>query len=187
MNKVLVFIGSPYSKPSVSHNVNSAAMEFDWLIKNLGDRIIPMSMVVFSAYQDMIVPREYEEWLGYCIDVMRKCDIYYAMPGESSGMDREIAVCNVVGIPVVRSRDELIEYLENNPEILDSDIAKIRRELSVQLYEAKRKGLDLARVKADQFRNITGAVLSDGAKFIGKQVMDIAVGSGRKKTENEDR
>lgn len=186
MNKALVFIGSPYSRPSVSHNVHNAAMEFNWLVNNLGDKIVPISMVIFSSYQDVICPRGYEEWLSYCIDVMKKCDIYYAMPGVSSGMDREIEICKAMKIPIVKSRDELSKYLEDHQEILDSNIDRIRKEVGAQLYEAKRKGFDMAKIRADDAKRIAGTIISDGAKFLGKHAIGITLGSGRKKNKNEE-
>lgn len=182
-SKAMVFIGSPFSQPSVTHNVNRAAMEYDWLWQTHKDRVIPVSMVVSSAYQDMIVPRGYDEWLDLCIDMMKRCDIYYALPGKSSGMEKEIAICNVMGIPVVRSREELEKYLETHPELFDGDIARIRREIGAQLYEASRKGVDMAKIRAGGARRFAAIVLGEGAKFLGKQALDFAAGNKKKSDE----
>lgn len=186
MNKVLVFIGSPYSKPSVSRNVNRAAMEYDWLWQNLGDRVIPVSMVVSSSFQDTICPRDYDAWLDLCIDMMKKCDIYYALPGESSGMEKEMAICKSMGIPIVKGRSELEKYLEAHPELLDSDIARIRREVGEQLYDARRRGVDLARVGVGEAKKLVGAAIGEGARFLGRHAMDFATGGGRKDKPTED-
>ena len=177
MNKILVFIGAPYSKPSMTLNVNKSAAEFDWIWQNLGDRCIPESMVVSSHMQDLLYPRHYEDWTRLCIEKLKKCDILYLLPGESSGKREEIKVAKAMGIPIVESREALIEYMDEHPELFDGEVARLRREIGQQLYAARRQGVDLASVGVQQAAHwigVGGRTLVKGATGV---LSDILTGS----------
>jgi len=183
MSKVLVFIAAPYSTPSMSENVHKSAHEFDWMMKNLGDRVIPVSLVVASHMHDLIFPKKYDLWLDHCIDMLKKCDIMYVVPGKSSGKDKEIEIAKSLGIPITYRREELVEYIDKHPEMLDSDIEKIKREIGSQLYDAKRKGIDVASSGLSEAKKIAALILSSGSKAVAKSAVDLIVPNKKNKKE----
>lgn len=180
MSKVLVFIAAPYSTPSMSENVHRSAHEFDWMMKNLGDRVIPVSLVVASHMHDLIFPKDYNLWLDHCIDMLKKCDIMYVVPGKSSGKDKEIEVAKSLGIPITYRREELVKYIDSHPEMLDNDIDRIKREIGGQLYDAKRKGTDIAALGLSEAKKIATSLLSSGSKAVASQAIDF-IKPGKKK------
>lgn len=175
MSKVLVFIAAPYSTPSMSENVHRSAHEFDWMMKTLGDKVIPVSLVVASHMHDLIFPKDYDLWLEHCIDMLKKCDIMYVIPGKSSGKEKEIEVAKSLGMPILYSRIDLEKYLIDHPEMLDSDIDKIKREIGSQLYDAKRRGIDIASLGLNEARKIAASLLSSGSKAVAKQAVDFII------------
>lgn len=172
-SKILIFIAAPYSTPSMSENVHRSAHEFDWMMKNLGDKVIPVSLVVASHMHDLIFPKDYNLWLDHCIDMLKKCDIMYVVPGKSSGKDKEIEVAKSLGIPILYCRGDLVRYVDSHPEMLDSDIDKIKREIGSQLYEAKRRGTDIASLGLSEAKKIAASLLSSGSKAVAKSAVDL--------------
>lgn len=43
-----------------------------------------------SVLHEMIAPQDYETWMAYDFDVIRRCDALLRLPGESAGADREV-------------------------------------------------------------------------------------------------
>lgn len=169
-HKALVFISCPYSKPSPSANVHRSAREYDWVWQSFEDRVIPVSMVVSSNMQDMIIPREYDQWLDLCLAMLRRCDLLYVLPGESSGVEKEIALAKSLGIPIVHSRGELEAYLDEHPEIYDNRIAQIRKEIGSQLYDAKRRGVDFAQEGLSEAGRVVSQALRSGFGALTRKV-----------------
>lgn len=138
---------------------------------------MPISMVVFSHYQDALNPMGYHEWLEHCIDILRKCELVYVLPGESKRVDKELSVARDLGIPIVRSRKELAEFLEEHPEMFDKEIDRLRREIGTCLYEAKKKGADLANLGVGEAKRILGEASSRGSRAIGGMIAGAIKGS----------
>ena len=66
-----------------------------------------------SLLEDAICPAEPEYWLRVTLDMLRKCDAVFRLPGFSTGSDGEEAEAGILGIPVFRSRDSLAEWVKH--------------------------------------------------------------------------
>jgi hypothetical protein len=54
----------------------------------------------WSVIAEMVWPQDYEEWLAYDFDIIRRCDAVYRLVGESPGADREVEFARSLGKPV---------------------------------------------------------------------------------------
>jgi hypothetical protein len=48
----------------------------------------------------LITPREYEFWISYGLEWVRKCDALFRIEGESPGADKEVALARELGKPI---------------------------------------------------------------------------------------
>lgn len=99
-----VYIAGPYSNGDCVRNSHKA-MEVWEQLRSLG--FIPFCPH-WSIIQHLVIPLEYEQWLDFDLEWIRRCDALLRMPGESSGADREVAFASQIGIPVFADVKELI-------------------------------------------------------------------------------
>jgi hypothetical protein len=108
---IKIFISSPYSG-NEEQNVHIQQDCANELI-NLGfNPFIPL----LYHYQQAKHPQLYEVWLAIDLDWISSCDILLRLPGDSPGADREVAHAEKIGIPVVYSIEELIEFVKPKPQ-----------------------------------------------------------------------
>lgn len=105
-----VFISCPYTKPDPCVNINKAVKLFNKLFDE--GKCIPVCLL-WTHFFHIIVPRDYEGWLGYCMIELHKCNAVLVMKGESSGKDREIEFAKKYDIPVFYNRKELNRWIKN--------------------------------------------------------------------------
>jgi hypothetical protein len=105
----LVYCAGPYSG-DVDGNVNRAIDTWNRL-KATG--IVTPFLPHLSHYIDKRHPGSYEHWMGYCFDMVDKCDALLRMPGMSPGSDREVARAREIGIPVFNAEENLINHFNN--------------------------------------------------------------------------
>ena len=104
-----VFISSPYTLGDVGENVRVQMDVFDSLYKK---GFMPFAPLLFH-YQHIVHPLEYDQWLEIDFAWLSKCDFVLRLPGESEGADKECKHAEELGIPVVKSIDELIKLTKN--------------------------------------------------------------------------
>ena len=107
--KKRVFICSPYTKPDPAVNINISVKMFNRLMDE--DKCVPINML-WTHFYHCIQPRSYEDWLAYCMSFLPLCQAVLRLPGESSGVDREIEIAKSLGIPVFYSVEELNKFLD---------------------------------------------------------------------------
>jgi len=100
---VVVYISSPYTKGDQALNVRKQMVTTDELMDKGFCTITPL----YTHFQHMFSPRDYEDWMRIDLELIRRCDVVLRLPGESSGADREVAYAEELGIPVVRALWEL--------------------------------------------------------------------------------
>ena len=54
----------------------------------------------------MVAPREYRDWLGTDLELVRVCDALIRLPGESPGADLEVDEAERCGVPVYQGVEE---------------------------------------------------------------------------------
>lgn len=94
--KLWVYISGPYSS-NPTQNVNT--------VLNLADTIqgmgaVPIIPHLFMLW-DVVMPKPYEFWISLCLELIRRCDVVYRLPGISKGADREVTEATNIHVPIV--------------------------------------------------------------------------------------
>ena len=115
---IYVYIAMPYSSAPEANT--RAAMDVWTAVRDLrveGVTFVP-TCPHWSHFQDALEghARPYEEWLDYCLAVVRKHDCILRMPGESPGAEREVTLANDLGMPVFYDEEELREFYDVSVE-----------------------------------------------------------------------
>jgi len=108
MNKIKVYIASPYSKGDTGENVRAQLDAFDQLI-DLG--FIPFAPL-WAHFQQLKYPRTYTEWIAWDLEWLPMCDCLLRLPGESHGANIEIEKARDFEMPVFYSIKELVAFFE---------------------------------------------------------------------------
>jgi len=104
MNKPLVYIAGPYTRPDPVANTRRAILVWQELREGgLVTPIVPHT----SLLMDFIVPMPFEKWLEYDFEILRKCDAVFRIEGKSYGAGREVREARFNKIPVFTSVAEL--------------------------------------------------------------------------------
>lgn len=96
MEKLKVYIASPYTKGDVEANVGQSFKIFNELL-NYG--FIPFAPLALH-FIHMTYPQSCETWLEYDLAWLKDCNILLRLPGESAGADREVEAAKKACIPV---------------------------------------------------------------------------------------
>ena len=99
-----VYIAAPYS--SDPERNTQEAIE---VMHELMDSGFAPFCPHLSHYAHSQRERLYEDWLELDDEFLAKCDVLLRLPGESPGADREVALAESLGIPVVYSVRDLCE------------------------------------------------------------------------------
>lgn len=101
-----VYIASPYTLGDVGVNVRNSLETFNALM-DLG--FVPFSPLL-SHFCHIYQPRHYDEWLTWCLEWVKVCDVLLRLPGESAGADREVELAEELEIPVCHNIEQLVAY-----------------------------------------------------------------------------
>lgn len=100
---ITVYIASPYTVGDIAVNVRRQIDCVEHLM-NLG--FFPFAPL-YSHFQHIFHPRNYETWMEVDMIWVSKCDALLRLSGESKGADREVELAKTLGIPVFYSIGEL--------------------------------------------------------------------------------
>jgi hypothetical protein len=106
---IVVYIASPYTVGNQAENVRR---QIDAADKLMGLGYCPEAPLL-SHFQHLVHPRPYVDWMAIDIEKLRRSDVLIRLPGESVGADAEVREAERLGIPVVRSLDELYHLRES--------------------------------------------------------------------------
>lgn len=112
----VIYISSPYSIGDVGENV-SRHMEAANIVMNMGH--CPIAPLL-THFMHIVRPRPYEDWMACDLELVKRCDIVWRLPGESKGADREMAAAIEAGIPVAESFAELQDWLARAGEVVET-------------------------------------------------------------------
>ena len=101
--KLLVYVAGPYSATTlegVEENCRRAR-DVGVELAKCGPTVFPV--VPHQTGRDMEDIGDYEYWCEATLELMRRCDVVYAMQGweNSKGARGEVAEANKLGIPVI--------------------------------------------------------------------------------------
>ena len=106
MNKIRVYIASPYTLGDVAVNVK---VQLDCVDELMTLGYAPYAPL-YSHFQHMFHPRPYEDWIEIDLVWVKVCDCLLRLPGKSSGADGEVKCAEENNIPVFYSIKEMCEY-----------------------------------------------------------------------------
>jgi hypothetical protein len=106
MNKIRVYIASPYSIGDKVENVRRSLEVSDRLM-NKG--FVPYAPLL-NHFQNEMFPRPEFDWLNFDISWLCVCDVVLRLPGRSCGADKEVSVAKEKNIPVFYSIKELLKW-----------------------------------------------------------------------------
>jgi hypothetical protein len=86
MTGKMVFVSGPVSSDPYG-SVRQGIKAFDELRAKGHVPILPQ----LSVFQEIISPRDYEDWMAYFDAIIERCDVLLRLEGISSGADREVA------------------------------------------------------------------------------------------------
>lgn len=111
MNRLpIVAIGGPYTRPSPEANLSRIVA---FVNEILDDGIVfPLCPMIEVHYLHVSKERDYNFWLDRCIELMKPCDYYLYLSGESSGVTKEKEVMAKAGKPIFDNKTDLYEFLE---------------------------------------------------------------------------
>ena len=112
IDNIVVFVSGPLTnggtleKPRILENIREAIRVAEHLLSEGFYPLIPHT----SWYWEEQHSHTQEEWLEYCVALMRRCDVVYRMDGVSSGADFEVNTCQDDDIPVFTTISQLLEW-----------------------------------------------------------------------------
>jgi hypothetical protein len=118
--KPIVYIASPYTKGDVAMNVHFQCLIFDQLLTD--GRVLPIAPL-WSQFQHLLFPRNYEDWIRYDLGLLRLYDCCLRLRAdiprlsyeqfESKGADGEVNQFIQMGKPVFTSIEDLYSWLDH--------------------------------------------------------------------------
>lgn len=118
--KPLVYISSPFTKGDQILNARFQCQIFDRLVR---DDIVTPIVPLWSAFQHIVIPREWEFWMKYDKEIILHCDALvrlnathtfpdgtHYVQSESAGADEEVDWCHENNIPVFSSIASLYDW-----------------------------------------------------------------------------
>lgn len=101
---VVIYVAGPYSSGGTMLNIRRAIDAADRLLSSGACPIMPHMMGFLVHYHS------YETWMDYCLTLVTRCDAVLRLSGESPGADREVALAQELGIPVLYTVTDAIEW-----------------------------------------------------------------------------
>lgn len=100
-----VYVAGQITKGDQALNVRAAIDAATTLLHNGISPFVPH----LTWFWHMVHPGDYEDWLTYDFEWIRRCDALLRIPGESAGADREVAFAESIGIPVFTEVSEILD------------------------------------------------------------------------------
>lgn len=118
MEKPTVYIASPYSKGDPAMNAHFQCKIFDQLLTD--GKVLPIAPL-WSHFQHILFPRQYEDWINYDQEMLRLYDCCLRLNADipelgyvehqSSGADAEVETFRQASKPVFYSISDLYQWV----------------------------------------------------------------------------
>lgn len=104
---VLVYIAGPMSKGPLEMNIRNAVYAGRTLLSFDINPVIPH----LYCFMEMMFPlQDYERWMKFDFELIKRCDALLRIPGESKGSDREVEFAQKHNIPTFRDIESLVQW-----------------------------------------------------------------------------
>lgn len=117
MNKLKVYIASPYTIGDVAVNVKRQ-IDYANILMDMG--VVPFAPL-YSHFQHMAHPRPYQDWVDIDLEWVKVCDCVLRLSGESKGADGECKFAKSLGKPVFTELSEIITYYKLPIKLHEND------------------------------------------------------------------
>jgi hypothetical protein len=111
---MLVYIAGPLSKGPLEMNIRNAVSVGRTLLASDIDPVIPH----LYCFMEMMFPlQDYERWLKFDFELIKRCDALLRIPGLSDGADREVSFAVDRGVPVFFDVETLLlwkKHIDNS-------------------------------------------------------------------------
>lgn len=101
-----IYIAGPYTKGDIAVNVHNALKAAN----ELADLGFAPYVPHLTHFWHLTFPRPYDFWLELDNQFLPFCHAVLRLPGESSGADKETALAQQLGIPVLYNVEEVNKY-----------------------------------------------------------------------------
>lgn len=107
IKKPVIYIAHPYSSDPGANYLKSLYVAVN--ILRLGG--IPINPLESHVYNE-IESHDYEFWMQNDFNIIKKCDAVYRVSGHSEGADREVLFADDNDIPVIKTDQALLKFIE---------------------------------------------------------------------------
>ncbi len=106
-HKPLVYVAGPYTNPDPVLNTRLAIVKATELYDQ--GHVLPL-VPHLTLLWNLVVPRPIEFWYTYDLELLRRCDALFRIPGDSSGAAVEEEEARLIGIPIFTDQDVLNDW-----------------------------------------------------------------------------
>lgn len=107
VEKPLVYVAAPYTRPDPVENTHRLIKAVDRLID---DGVVTPVAPHLTLLWHLVSPRPLEFWYAYDLAMLVRCDALLRLPGESTGADRELTFALERQVPVFMSTEDLYRW-----------------------------------------------------------------------------
>jgi hypothetical protein len=111
---MFVYLACPYTKGNVIENVRRSMRLFEH-VANYG--LLPFNPLL-SHFQNEAYERDYQWWINYDLEILKRCSAIIRLSGESKGADLEVAFATIAEMPIYILPDFNAESLYKLDEFL---------------------------------------------------------------------
>ena len=112
--KPWIYVAGPYSLGDPVQNTRRALWVADQLA---GMGVVPI-VPHLSLTWDLVFPKPPSFWYAYTLELLKRCDAIYRVPGKSRGADDEMAYAEQAGKVLITDEAELFKWATENGVVL---------------------------------------------------------------------
>lgn len=106
LDKSWIYIAGPYSLGDPVQNTRT--------VIDVAERMVPFDVMPIIPHLtllwDIIHPKRPRFWYEYTLQILRRCDALYRVPGESAGADLEVEWALKHNMPVFYDWSEFVKW-----------------------------------------------------------------------------
>lgn len=105
----LIYVAGPLATGNTIKNVRRAVGAGTAILSAGHAAYVPHLSVVW----DWITPMDYEDWMALDFEIIKRSDAVLRLDGECPGCNREVALAELLGLPVFWELSECLEWLDD--------------------------------------------------------------------------
>ncbi len=105
----MVYVAAPYTIPDPVENTAEALRVATYLLDT--GLVIPF-VPHLTMFWHLCHPHDYDVWLRYDMEVLKRCDALLRLPGESTGADGEVRIADMLKLQVFTDQADVPPWAE---------------------------------------------------------------------------